>query len=204
MRQILPGGVAFLVLVLTYQGTEAGAGRPDLPSLMHRQASTEAAVPDPVNLPTVAIEPFKAPFPLNDRLDADAVFDRPFPEALRSGLVWYLKQHGVRVVEDAADLRLSAVLVNYEGWKRPGRWGAGVTLRARLYQGHKVLITDSLESMLIFPSEAAALPAEGGEITAQQALFTRIGLSLAEQVLGLLKRAAPAAPIPAAAAPAPA
>jgi hypothetical protein len=185
MRLISAGGAAFLVLA------QVSSGRPDLPSLMHRQAPT-APESAPAGLPTVRLDPLKSPFPLDDRLDADAVFDRPFAEALHAGLVWYLERHGVQVVEDEPDLRMSGVLVDYEGWRRPGRWGAGVSLRARLYQGHKVLITDTLRSAITYPHEAAAV-SSGSRMTPQQALFSRLGLHLAEQLLDLIRRAAPPA-----------
>jgi hypothetical protein len=179
-------------------GGPAFAGPASMPS--HMQVLADVGFdPESAALPSVQIEPIRSSIRLNDRVDADAVFDVPFSRALRDGVAWYLSSRGVRVVEVDADVRIAAAIEAYEGWRRPGRWGASVTLRARLYHDTKVVATESVQSMLRYTYPGAALDvlprykAQGREASPPEVLFTRIGLELADKIHALLKKDAPVA-----------
>src|SRR6267142_328277 len=65
----------------------------------HMQIQTKIETDtDLSTLPTIRIDSIAAIVPVNDRLDADSAFDQPFAESLKTGMTWYLKQRGVRVV----------------------------------------------------------------------------------------------------------
>src|SRR6185436_10380151 len=54
----------------------------------------------------------------------------------------------------------------------------------------RVLLTETLHSMVRYPSEAAALEGDHPGLTSQELLFTRIALDLSEQLMSLIRRAA--------------
>jgi hypothetical protein len=202
--RILLGALACALLA----GGTAQAGSLSMASHMQSVAQVEFD-PESAHLPSIQIEPIRSSIPLNDRIDADTVFDAPFSQALRDGLAWYLAARGVRVVEDRGDVRVAVAIESYEGWRRPGRWGASVTLRTRLYHDSRVVVTASVQSMLRYPYPGAVLDAGSGgqapERTASpsEMLFTRIGLELATKIHALLKKDAPVAAPPVAMSPDP-
>src|SRR5688572_23998798 len=187
-----------VLLAAAPPATEATSAGNAMPSHMRVLAPVE---PDPeaARLPSLQIDPIRSAIPLNDRLDADAAFDVPFTQALRDGLAWYLRERGVRVVEDGADLRMSAAVEGYEGFRRPGRWGARVALRTRLYQDKRVLGTESMQALVLYrfqiDAENQARPSYRKKglqpAAAEQVLFARIGLDLGGKMIAMLKKDAP-------------
>ena len=99
-------------------------------------------------LPSVQIDTVQATVPLNDRMNADAAFDRPFTDSLADGMAWYLKQRGLRIVDQGADLRLTGTIDSYEGWKGWGHWGVDVHLKVKFFRGSQMILVEDLRSFL--------------------------------------------------------
>jgi hypothetical protein len=145
-------------------------------------------------LPSVLIEPILAAVPLDDRLDADEAFGRPFVEALREGLTWYLGQRGLRVVERQADLRLVGVIDGYEGDRGWGDWGVNLRLALKIMRGGESVVREPISSLLKYADdddvEDEVEPRYRGRGEAPRfvtILFTRVGLDLGEKIIALLR-----------------
>ena len=142
--------------------------------------------PGLASLPSITIDTLQANVPLDDRLNADEAFNRPFVEALKEGMTWYLQQRGLRVVDQGADLRLVGAIDSYEGWKGWGHWGAEITLKAKLFRGQDLAFSEALHTLLKYPDEEDVEDEERPKYKARKAeparfleiLFTRIGVDL--------------------------
>ncbi len=165
--------------------------------------------PDLAKLPSIRIDTILANVPVDDRLNADTAFDKPFVDALKQGMTWYLTQRGMRVVASGEDLRLAGTIESYEGFKGWGHWGLDVTLGFKIFQGGERAPSLSLRSFLKYSSddevrrqEAPKYEEQGLSVSFQEVLFTRIGADLSEKLIDDLKenerRVAPTAPGPAA------
>jgi PEGA domain len=161
----------------------------------HMQIQTKIETDaDLSKLPTIRIDSIAAIVPVNDRLDADAAFDRPFAESLKIGMTWYLKQRGVRVVASGEDLRLTGTIENYDGSKGWGHWGVDITLGFKVHEGGKVAPALSLRSLLKYGDPDTVREQEEGKYKDQEiavdfkeVLFTRIGVDLCEKLIDALK-----------------
>jgi hypothetical protein len=161
----------------------------------HMQIQTKIETdPDLSRLPSIRIDSIAAIVPVNDRLDADSAFDQPFTESLKTGMTWYLKQRGVRVVASGEDLRLTGTIENYDGSKGWGHWGVDITLGFKVHEGGKVAPALSLRSLLKYGDPYTVRGQEEEKYKDQeivldfkQVLFTRIGVDLCEKLIDALK-----------------
>jgi hypothetical protein len=146
-------------------------------------------------LPSIQIDSLLAAVPVDDRLNADEAFDRPFTDALRAGMAWYLRERGLRVVDQSADLRLTGVIDEYEGFRGWGHWGVDVRLRIKVFRGTEMLFTDTLHALLKYSDEEDVEDEEAPKYLARneeparfvEILFTRVGVDLSEKLAELLK-----------------
>ncbi|HKY34150.1 MAG TPA: PEGA domain-containing protein [Candidatus Polarisedimenticolia bacterium] len=196
-RSCLPPALAAAAVLIP---GHAAAGQESLRDHMQARASV-AEDPAARRLPSVEIGAITAAVPLDDRIDADQAFDAPYVESLRDGLAWYLARKGVRVVGRGGTLRVAGKIVAYEGWRRPGRSGAALTLRARVYEDGRVRLTESLSAEMRVRSETAAVRqaredqgGDGADVQFSEMLFAALSADLAGQVYGMLLKAAPAGP----------
>ncbi len=164
---------------------------------------------DLARLPSMRIDTILTAVPVDDRLNADAAFDRPFTEALQQGMTWYLAQRGMRVVPTGEDLRLVGTIERYEGFKGWGHWGVEITLGFKVFRGGERLPSISLHSLLKYSDndevqdqEQPKYEGQGLSVSFREVLFTRIGVDLCEKLIdGLKEREAQlAAPAPTGAA----
>jgi PEGA domain-containing protein len=164
--------------------------------------------PDLAKLPSIRIDTILANVTVDDRLNADTAFDKPFVDALKQGMTWYLTQRGMRVVTSGEDLRLAGTIESYEGFKGWGHWGVDVTLGFKIIKGDERLPSLSLRSFLKYSSDDEVRVQEAPKyeeqklfVSFQEVLFTRIGADLCEKLIDSLKegetKAAPTAPGPA-------
>jgi len=193
---IRSGLIAVLLLLATSTGM---AGNRSMWGHMRIQSSPkhDAAL---ASLPSIRIESITASVPLDDRLKANEAFDRPFAEALRDGMTWYLKERGLRVVEEAEDLRLEGKISTYEGFKGWGHWGVNLSLEMKAFQGGNLVRTLPLRSFLKYKSDDDVRDEEmpkyrslNLKVTFDEVLFTRIGIDLCEKLIEAMKEA-PAPP----------
>lgn len=150
--------------------------------------------PELEKLPPVRIEPILARVPVDDRLDADDAFDRPFVEALLPGLTWYLRERGLRVADADPALRLIAVLDDYEGDRGWGDWGIRLNLSLKVMQGAEALVREAVQVRLKYADdtdvEEEVRPRYRDRGAAPEfvtILFTRVGIDLGEKIIALLR-----------------
>lgn len=150
--------------------------------------------PDLARLPSIRIDSILASVPLDDRLNPDAAFDRPFTEALQQGMSWYLAQRGLRVVTEGEELRLAGTVEKYEGFKGWGHWGVDVTLGFKMFRGTERLPSMPLHSLLKYSDDGDVEDQEQPKYKGQdlsvsfsEVLFTRIGIDLCEKLIDSLK-----------------
>lgn len=148
-------------------------------------------------LPSMQIDIIQASVPVDDRMNADAAFNHPFTDSLREGMTWYLRQRGLRIVDDGGDLRLTGTIDSYEGWKGWGHWGADVHLRTKLFRGPQMILSEDLRSFLKYADdedvedeEKPKYKARAVEIAFPEILFTRVGIDLSEKLIVLMKEKA--------------
>ncbi len=161
--------------------------------------------PDLARLPSIRIDSILAAVPVDDRLNADTAFDRPFTEALQRGMTWYLTQRGLRIVLQGEDLRLAGTIERYEGFKGWGHWGVDVTLGFKVFRGTERLPSLALKSLLKYSDdddvrdeEQPKYEEQGLSISFREVLFTRIGIDLCEKLIDGLKEREPQLVAPAA------
>ena len=167
----------------------------NLPMEQHMQIQARIQKdPDLARLPTIRIDSMLAAVPVDDRLNADEAFDRPFAEALKQGMSWYLGQRGLRVVTAGEDLRLAGTIERYEGFKGWGHWGVEITLGLKVFRGMERLPSLSLRSLLkyadddeVVDGEQPKYKAQGQRVSFGEVLFTRIGVDLCEKLIDALK-----------------
>lgn len=186
-----------MILGLAAADSQAMADDVDMQTRMSIQGSPQMDAGLAV-LPSLRIDAIQAAVPVDDRMEADKAFGRPFTDALRQGMTWYLKQRGVRIVEQGEDLRLVGNIVSYEGWKGWGHWGVDLTLEMRFFRGPDLVWTDSLRSYLKYADdedvedeERAKYKSHKMRASFAEILFTRVGMDLSEKLLTLLKEKAP-------------
>jgi hypothetical protein len=161
----------------------------------HMQIQTKIETdPDLNKLPTIRIDSITAIVPVNDRLDADSAFDRPFAESLQTGMTWYLKQRGLRVVASGERLRLTGTIENYDGSRGWGHWGVDMTLGFKVHEGGEVAPALSLRSLLKYGDPGTVREQEEEKYKDQEivldfkeVLFTRMGVDLCEKLIDALK-----------------
>lgn len=153
--------------------------------------------PELGTLPSVQIDSIQASVPVDDRMNADAAFNHPFTESLREGMAWYLRQRGLRIVDDGGDLRLTGTIDSYEGWKGWGHWGVDVHLRTKLFRASQTILSEDLRSFLKYSDDEDVEDEEKPkynvrdmEITFTEILFTRVGIDLSEKLIVLMKEKA--------------
>jgi hypothetical protein len=200
-----------IMIALALAGTSAFCLPKRLTMQEHMRIQAEIRS-DPAleRLPSLQIDAMQAEVPLDDRMNADAAFSRPFVASLKDGMAWYLKERGVRVSDGAAtDLRLVGTIVSYEGWRGWGRWGADVTLKVKLFRGDHLMVTEPLRSFLKYSDEEDVedeekprYRAQGLGVSFTEILFTRIGVDLSEKLIVLLKERTPGVPAAGATGPA--
>lgn len=182
----------FLTAVLSFWGVSWGA---PLSMQEHMKLQTEINRDPELNaLPTIRIDSIQASVPLDDRMDADSAFDRPFVQSLRDGMAWYLAQRGMRVVDQGGDLRLTALIDSYEGWKGWGHWGVDIQIKTKIFKGSDVVLSETLRSYLKYSDEEDVEDEEKPKYKAQdllvtfpEILFTRVGVDASEKLIALLK-----------------
>ena len=144
--------------------------------------------------PSIRIDSLLSQVPLNDRMNADDAYARPFAESLQAGMSWYLAKRGLRVVSAGEDLRLTGAIERYEGFKGWGHWGVDVSLGFKVFRGAERLQSFEVRSILKYPDpgdvedqEKAKYEAQGQDISFPEILFTRIGMDLSEKLIDTLK-----------------
>ena len=195
------GGVLASALLLSAHPALA-----NLPMEQHmRIQATIQKDPDLARLPSIRIDSILAAVPVDDRLNADTAFDRPFTEALQQGMTWYLAQRGLRLVAQGEDLRLAGTIDRYEGFKGWGHWGVDVGLGFKVFRGTERLPSLPLKSLLkysdddeIRDEEQPKYKEQGLSISFGEVLFTRIGIDLCEKLIDGLKEREPQLMAPAA------
>jgi len=147
-------------------------------------------------LPSIKIDIIQSSVPVDDRLDADAAFDRPFVEALEDGMAWYLGRRGLPIGDDG-ELRLTGMIEDYEGWKGWGHWGVEVLFKMKLYRGSDLVLSEMIRSYLkysddedVVDEEAPKYKAVDRRVSFIEVLFTRVGIDLNEKLITLLKERA--------------
>jgi len=149
-------------------------------------------------MPSIRIDSVLANVPVDDRINADDVYGRPFTESLRAGMSWCLAQRGMRVVMSGEDLRLTGTIEQYEGFKGWGHWGVDINIGFKIFRGTERLPSIDLHSLLKYSSWAEVQSQEESKYTAQsqtvtftEVLFTRIGVDLCEKLIDALKERGP-------------
>jgi hypothetical protein len=171
----------------------AAAARMSVTSHLEIQTQPQTD-PDLARLPTVHLDTIVSSVPVDDRLNADAAFDKPFTESLREGLTWYLARRGLRITESGEDVRVAGTIDRYEGFKGWGHWGVDVVLVLRLYEGEKPLGPITLHSLMKYSDDEEVedevkpkYKERGRSISFPEILFTRVTADLAEKLIVELK-----------------
>ncbi len=145
-------------------------------------------------LPSIYIDTIQTDVPMDDRLNADDAFDRPFVDSLMDGMRWYLRLRGLRVVDAGGDLRATGRIVSYEGNKGWGDWGVEIALELKFFHEHELVLQKQLRSHLAYSNDHEVEDAEEARYTAHkmrasfpEILFTRVGIDLSEKLLTLMK-----------------
>ena len=173
-----------------------GATYSRLPVTQHMQILITEALKDPDlgRLPSIRIDALVAAVPVDDRIEADETFDRPFVEALREGMSWYMSERGLRVVEEGEDLRLLATIMAYEGDKGWWEWGVDMTLAIRLRRESGEPIIGELRSALMYEDPNKVRNEFKKKYKAQglylryfrEILLTQIAIDLSEKLITLI------------------
>jgi len=188
------GGILAAALILSVHPALA-----NLPMEQHMRIQAKIQKdPDLARLPSIRIDSLLAAVPVDDRLNADTAFDRPFTEALQQGMTWYLAERGLRIVPQGEDLRLAGTIERYEGFKGWGHWGVDITLGFKVFRGTERLPSLSLKSLLKYSDNGEVQDEEepkyreqGLSISFREILFTRIGVDLCEKLIDGLKEREP-------------
>ena len=176
-------------------GTIATAAKRPMTAHMEIQAEVTRS-PELAALPSVFVDDIRSDVPLDDRFDADDVFDRPFVDSLRDGLRWYLRERGLRVVEAEADLRVVGVVISYEGHESFIAWGdSGVTFAVefKFFHGHELVLRNQVRADLRYADEddledeiEPKYRARKQRASFEEILFTRVGIDLGEELITLM------------------
>ena len=192
---VLLGGTVIAWFLLTPVVTASDS--PTMEQHMQIQANL-AKDPDLAKMPSIRIDSVLANVPLDDRLNADGVYGRPFTESLRDGMSWCLAQRGMRVVTSGEDLRLTGTIEQYEGFKGWGHWGVAVNIAFKMFRGTERLHSINLHSLLKYSSDSEVQSQEEPKYSARsltvsfpEVLFTRIGVDLCEKLIDALKERGP-------------
>jgi PEGA domain-containing protein len=175
----------------------AGSGNRSMEEHMRIQANL-VNDPELARLPAIRIDSLLADVPVDDRLNADQAFRRPFIEALRDGMSWYLAERGLRVVTSGEDLRLSGTIKRYEGSRGWGDWAVDIDLGFKVFRGTERLPSIDLNSFLKYSDdhevqrqEQPKYAAQGQTVTFLEVIFTRVGMDLCEKLIANLKERDP-------------
>ncbi len=145
--------------------------------------------------PAVRIEPLKTDVPLNDRWNADEIFQKPFLDELRAGIAYYLTEKGVAVRESGEEVRLEGTITHYEGFKGWGHWGADVRMQVKFLRGDAILFEKEIRSNFKYDDEEDVedemkpiFKAKTGSraVSFPEILFTRVGADLAEKLHAMI------------------
>src|SRR5262245_9817924 len=93
-RRYLLCGLLAGIVVASFQ---ARAGNLSMKAHMEIESQIQSDA-DLKGFPSIQIDTIQATAALNDRMNADDAFDRPFTDSLADGMTWYLKQRGVQIL----------------------------------------------------------------------------------------------------------